>query len=235
MKSTRTRQLPAVTLRHFHSSSGPWMDHDGQDVWRTVKNNKGRLSSTRVYKFLSPPVHQVCVFSLRCHWKVCSIKNTTRAGRSERPRSSLALSLQLLRDKYFPATGPHIFFSFSFFFLGVYWSKVYVLGALWRLALSPSPPEPIHAAGMQRKPLMEREQQDTANIWIQQTEKLHQLYSVSFEERKKVSCREGERKLKQLTTEVWQRLRLNDKIRTDLKHPNLGKKKKKNGIYTFCF
>lgn len=103
--------------QHFHSSSGPWMDHDGQDVWRTVKNNKGHLSSTRVYKFLSPPVHQVCVFSLRCHWKVCSIKNTTRAGRSERPRSSLALSLQPLRDKYFPATGPHIFFSFFLFFL----------------------------------------------------------------------------------------------------------------------
>lgn len=46
----------------FHSSSGPWTDRDGQDVWRTVKNNTGHLTSAHVYEFLSPLVHQACVF-----------------------------------------------------------------------------------------------------------------------------------------------------------------------------
>lgn len=204
--------------QHFHSSSGPWMDHDGQDVCRTVKNNKGHLSSTRVYKFLSPPVHQVCVFSLRCHWKVCSIKNTTRAGRSERPRSSLALSLQTLRDKYFPATGPHIF--------GLLVKSVRLRCFVKTCSFTLTPranPCSWHAkkATDGKRAAGYGKHLDTANGEVTST-----LQCLLWGE-KKVSCWEGERKPKQLIIEVWQRLRLNDKVRADLKTPKPRQKKGK--------
>lgn len=53
-------------IPNFYSSSGPWMYHDGQDVWGPVKNNTGHVTSTRVYEFLSPLVHQVGVFPVQC-------------------------------------------------------------------------------------------------------------------------------------------------------------------------
>lgn len=176
MKSTRTRPLPAVTPNTFTAA----VDHGWTMMARMC------AEQLRIIKATSA-VH-VCTNFYR-HQSIKSVffhsVATERSAPLKTPPGQVGVkdpaALWLCPFRLY---GTNIFLPLGPTFL-VFWSKVYVLGALWRLALSPSPREPIHAAGMQRKPLMEREQQDTANIWIQQTEKLHRLCSVSFEEKKK--------------------------------------------------
>lgn len=59
VETVRTLQADSCESPNFYSSSGPWRYHDGQDVWGPVKNNTGHVTSTHVYEFLSPLVHQV--------------------------------------------------------------------------------------------------------------------------------------------------------------------------------
>lgn len=133
--------LPAVTPNTFYSRSGPWMDHDGP---RMCREQSRIIKATRVYKFLSPPVYQVCVFSLGCHWKVCPIKDTTRAGHSSRKTQQLSgiVPLACTEQIFSCHWGPTFFFLLNSGLVRRAHPR-----PLWRLASSPVQ-QPVQAAGI---------------------------------------------------------------------------------------
>lgn len=108
-------RLPAATPNTFTAAVDHGWTMMASGCVKNSQNNKGHLPSTCVYKFLSPPVHQVCVFSLGCHWKVCPIKDATRAGQSSKKTQQFSsfVSLASTEQIFSCHWGPTFFFSFE--------------------------------------------------------------------------------------------------------------------------
>lgn len=209
---------------------GPWWP---QDVWRTVKNNKGRLTPTRVYKFLSPPVHQVCVFSLGCHWMVCPIKDATRAV-SESQKDPAALGLcpfSLNGTNIFLPLGPHFFFLLKSRLVRRVHPRCIVRARPFTSSTSASP-RSWHAKKANEEG-GEKEQRDTANIWKQTWEVTSTLQRLFWGEKKCWVAKEKGNQ--QLMLDLCERLQMsvtNSKI--EPKTP-AGEKERRRKLILFFF